>query len=699
MGTVFKKTLKISLCCILAALMVSSSIAAGSALDGAEENELEVITPTEAETQGETVAETQNETQTATETETQTDVSVEGEYILGDVNSDNSVNLLDAIAIQKFSLSMVDFADIQKQCGDVDRNEAVNLLDSIMIQKFALGMLSEDSKIGKYFTPSTPTEPTQPTDPPTQPTEPPTQPTDPPTIPSEPPTQPTDPTEPDTVELNKTALTLGVGEKYTLIKSSPTGSDLSDAIFTSHNPEVATVDAETGEITAVQNGTAIITITTHNGTVAECMLTVKNSPTSISLNKTAIMLGIGETFDLNSSLPSGEAAYHIAYSSDNAEIASVISSGGLVTANKTGTATVTATAYNGVKVSCTVTVRNAPTKLKLNATSLTLGVGEIFDLNSSMPKGEAAYHIAYSSDNEEVACVKRSGGLVTANKTGTATVTATAYNGVQVSCTVTVKLAPTEVRLSETSVSLGNGKEFTISYTLKAGSYARDIEWTSSDTSVAAVKKATETEAVITAKGRGTATVTLSLYNGVTAQCIVTVTAIRVYLSPSNQNANTYICGNTNEMVQCNKIAEYAKIALERNGFEVKKAPQGQEMNKSIEESNAWGADMHLPIHTNGFVGKNMGTTIMVYKAEGEALKAAQALLNSVGAISPGKDFPIMERPGLKELNSVKALPVYIEVEFHDTIEGATWIINNTKNAGEAIAKGVCDYYGVKYSR
>lgn len=703
MNSSTKKWLKIVLCCILATLMVSSSIAAGTALDGAEENELEVITSTEAETQGETVAETQaetetqEETQTETQVETQTDVSVEGEYILGDVNYDSSVNLLDAIAIQKFSLSMVAFTDIQKQCGDVDGNEAVNLLDSIMIQKFALGMLSKDSEIGNCFTPANPTDATDPTT--TQPTEPPTQATEPATTPTDPITVPTDPTEADTVELDKTALTLGVGEKYTLIKSSPTGSDLSDAVFASNNPEVAAVDAETGEITAVQNGTAIITITTRNGAVAECMLTVKNSPTSISLNKTAITLGVGETFDLNSSLLSGEAAYHIAYSSDNAEVASVISSGGLVTANKTGTATVTATAYNGVKVNCTVTVRNAPTKLKLNATSLTLGVGEIFDLNSSMPKGEAAYHIAYSSDNEEVAGVKRSGGLVTANKTGTATVTATAYNGVQVSCTVTVKLAPTEVRLSETSVSLGNGKESTISYTLKAGSYARDIEWTSSDTSVAAVKKATETEAVITAKGRGTATVTLSLYNGVTAQCIVTVTAIRVYLSPSNQNANTYICGNTNEMVQCNKIAECAKLALERNGFEVKKAPQGQEMNKSIEESNAWGADMHLPIHTNGFVGKNMGTTIMVYKAEGEAIKAAQALLNSVGAISPGKDFPIMERPGLKELNSVKALPVYIEVEFHDTIEGATWIINNTKNAGEAIAKGVCDYYGVKYSR
>ena len=341
---------------------------------------------------------------------------------------------------------MVDFSDIQKQCGDVDRNEAVNLLDSIMIQKFALGMLGDDSEIGKSFTPSTPTEPTQPTDPLTQPTDPPTQPTDPPTTPSEPPTQPTDPTEPDTVELDKTALTLGVGEKYPLIKSSPTGSDLSDAIFTSYNPEVATVDAETGEITAVQNGTAIITITTHNGTVAECMLTVKNSPTSISLNKTAIMLGIGETFDLNSSLPRGEAAYHIAYSSNNSSVSGVKASGGLVTANKVGTANITATTYNGKTVTCTVTVKKAPTSMSLNKTSLTLRIGEYFDLNSSLPSGQGAYSILYSSSKPSVASVKAAGGLVCAVQEGTATITARTYNDVTAICTVTVEKVPEKIQ-------------------------------------------------------------------------------------------------------------------------------------------------------------------------------------------------------------------------------------------------------------
>lgn len=61
----------------------------------------------------------------------------------------------------------------------------------------------------------------------------------------------------------------------------------------------------------------------------------------------------------------------------------------------------------------------------------------------------------------------------------------------------------------------------------------------------------------------------------------------KIYLSPSNQNANSYKVGNTNEMVQCNKIASAAKSALERCGFSVKKAQQGQSMYTTVAESNA----------------------------------------------------------------------------------------------------------------
>ena len=98
----------------------------------------------------------------------------------------------------------------------------------------------------------------------------------------------------------------------------------------------------------------------------------------------------------------------------------------------------------------------------------------------------------------------------------------------------------------------------------------------------------------------------------------------KIYLSPSNQNGNLYAYGNTNECDQCNRIADAAKTALERCGFTVKKAPKGQAMSKSIAESNAWGADLHLPIHTNA--GSGNGTMCMVYSNSAENMKYAKPI-------------------------------------------------------------------------
>lgn len=109
--------------------------------------------------------------------------------IRGDVNLDSTVNLKDAIQIQKFALSMIDFNDEQKKCANVDDNNNINLLDSIVVQKYAVGIETEVKGIGEAIT-----------DPVTDPTEPPTKPTEPPTKPTEPPTTPTEPTEPSEVE-------------------------------------------------------------------------------------------------------------------------------------------------------------------------------------------------------------------------------------------------------------------------------------------------------------------------------------------------------------------------------------------------------------------------------------------------------------------------------------------------------------------
>lgn len=171
----------------------------------------------------------------------------------------------------------------------------------------------------------------------------------------------------------------------------------------------------------------------------------------------------------------------------------------------------------------------------------------------------------------------------------------------------------------------------------------------------------------------------------------------KIYLSPSNQEGNLYAYGNTNEMEQCNRIADAAKIALERCGFEVKKAPKGQAMKTSIAESNTWGADLHLPIHTNA--GGGNGTMCMVYNNNNSTnMKFAEPIYKEVQAVTPGKiDYGIREYPQLAELNGTNATAVYTEVDFHDNAAIAKWLIENSATVGEAIAKGVCKAYGVEY--
>ena len=170
----------------------------------------------------------------------------------------------------------------------------------------------------------------------------------------------------------------------------------------------------------------------------------------------------------------------------------------------------------------------------------------------------------------------------------------------------------------------------------------------------------------------------------------------KIYLSPSNQDGNLYAYGNTNEMEQCNRIANATEKALKRCGFIVKKAPKGQNMHTSIDESNNWGADLHIPIHTNA--GGGNGTVVFVHSKSFQNMKLAEPIYNTVQAITPGTiDYGVREYPALAELNSTNAVAVYVEVDFHDDKEIAKWLINNVIEVGEAICKGVCKGFGIAY--
>lgn len=171
----------------------------------------------------------------------------------------------------------------------------------------------------------------------------------------------------------------------------------------------------------------------------------------------------------------------------------------------------------------------------------------------------------------------------------------------------------------------------------------------------------------------------------------------KIYLSPSDQVRNIYAYGNTNEATQCRKIAKACKTALERCGFEAKTNTKdgSNAMYERVNESNAWGADMHICIHSNAGGGK--GAEVYVSEKDKNHMNAAQPIYDEVRKISPYGSSRGIKTAGYYEIRNTSALCVYLETDFHDNAEIAKWIVNNTTAIGEAICKGVCKYYGVKY--
>lgn len=172
--------------------------------------------------------------------------------------------------------------------------------------------------------------------------------------------------------------------------------------------------------------------------------------------------------------------------------------------------------------------------------------------------------------------------------------------------------------------------------------------------------------------------------------------AKKVYLSPSDQTKNSYAYGNTTEAIQCGKIAAACKEALERNGIEVKVGQYDMMANRCA-ASDKFGADLHVPIHTNACNGKVSGTRMFCYNKTGNGYKACRAIYNVLAPLTPGTSESITVDADLYEVKHPAAPTAYIECDFHDVPSVAKWIVEHTTDIGEAIAKGICNYFGITF--
>ncbi len=172
-----------------------------------------------------------------------------------------------------------------------------------------------------------------------------------------------------------------------------------------------------------------------------------------------------------------------------------------------------------------------------------------------------------------------------------------------------------------------------------------------------------------------------------------------VYLSPSLQSDHTFATGDTNEAVVCRAIAEKTKTKLENSGLTVILADE----NTSTLERAAMGdyaLGAYVGIQTNQGVG--YGTTCYYNAASAQSQALAQAIYTPVSTLTDRDDNGLIDATSgetyYQEIASNHSPCCIIEVEFHDTVTVAQWILDNEDEIADSIAQGICSYLGVTYN-
>lgn len=145
-----------------------------------------------------------------------------------------------------------------------------------------------------------------------------------------------------------------------------------------------------------------------------------------------------------------------------------------------------------------------------------------------------------------------------------------------------------------------------------------------------------------------------------------------------------YGCSSYNENIQSSTTSATtifgvgAGSNLLERGF---KAIRGNgTLNQNVSASNAAGAHIHIPQHTNAKSESCSSTstsghgTLGLYRPGTNSATCATLIKNQVGPGSPGTSDGTQSRYDLGEINSTSATACYVEAEYHTWNTGVTWI-------------------------
>ncbi len=262
------------------------------------------------------------------------------------------------------------------------------------------------------------------------------------------------------VTLNKSNLAMEKGDAEVLTATlNPTNSTNKNVTWTSNNDNVVVVN-QNGKVTAIGEGTAVVTVRTEDGGyTASCNIRVSlpnTNVTGVVLNKTGMTLKKEEEYLLRADvIPYNATNQKVSWTSNATQVATVDQEGN-VRAVGPGKATITVTTADGnYKATCVVTVESEVkvTGIKLDRNTVNMKYGRVIELKATIePENATNREITWTSNNEEVATV--SGGRVYSINPGKATITATTTDGnYKATCEVTVE----DVTEDELTINTGYG--------------------------------------------------------------------------------------------------------------------------------------------------------------------------------------------------------------------------------------------------
>lgn len=309
---------------------------------------------------------------------------------------------------------------------------------------------------------------------------------------------------------NPDIITIGVGEKYTLTPKE------NSFFVRSYNADIVTVDRGS-TITGNALGEAVVGMRYTYFDRDFYRFRVVEAPTSITLNQEEIKLSLSESKTLSAMCSSGTHDFFATFTSNDENVATV-DKNGVITPKGVGECEITASVYNGIKDSCKVTVFKDPTSLSFEKSKLTLGESEEISLTAKFKKGEYSSEIEYLSSDESIATYKN--GIVTAKAQGKCTLSVKTHNGITTECDLTIKKLADKLSLVVLD-KYDIDTDIRVITSIPKNTVAGDVDISVSDKSILSVDE--KNKNIIHPLKKGTATITATLKNGVTASKKVTI--------------------------------------------------------------------------------------------------------------------------------------------------------------------------------